>query len=133
LVAAGLQADALLFVVSAAFVPAALSSRFFFAVFLPTTLNFRVRIAFFCMERRFEGTGIPLVKDLCGVPLIALNCGVFKASNREVSKPCSQHAEDPPSISAVLRSCGSSAGQKNVCRLPFPFVRRSHSAVPNVS
>ena len=33
--------------------------RFFFAVFLLADFDFRVRIACFCIELRFVGTGIP--------------------------------------------------------------------------
>jgi hypothetical protein len=50
------------FFVATAFLATAL--RFFFATFLPADFTFRFRIAFFCIELRFVGMGIPFVTEV---------------------------------------------------------------------
>jgi hypothetical protein len=155
-VAATFQAAALRFLVSAAFVPAAFSFsvfaallaielrppgrnlivvvaflaaalRFFvFVAFLPAALNFRVRAAFFASELRFLGTGIPLVT---GVSAGRSSCPADGWANYPPHTTPRIH----PSISAVFRSCGSSAGRRNFSRLPSQSARRSHSAVAKAS
>lgn len=55
------------FFVATAFLATAL--RFFFAVFLPADFIFRVRIAFFCIELRFVGMGIPFNEQYLASPL----------------------------------------------------------------
>ena len=133
LVAAAFQAAALRFLVFAVFVPAAFS-LWVLAAFLPTTLNFRVRTAFFFAALRFVGMGIPLVTGVIwrrsyNAYLLGVQ-GVRLWRRQRVA-----HAAPRihPSISAVLRSCGSSSGRRNFSRLPSASARRSHSAVAKAS